>query len=223
MRRRSLFLCLAAGLLASAVGPAQAAMISFDSTMVPVGAIPSTNNVAIQKFDTSLGTLTGITFTLNETVKADVQVDNITSSSLAFTNAFSSVPTTGTGPGGLSLAVTATANVASGTAAPGLNSYPGTTDMASSTSVYTGPFGPYEGPGVTFQTLTFAAGDGTFGGTGGPGSLFFGGTALAGGYISVTYTYTPAAIPEPSSMALLGIGMVGFFTYRRLFKRHAAV
>jgi len=30
-------------------------------------------------------------------------------------------------------------------------------------------------------------------------------------------------VPEPTSMALLGIGMAGFFTYRRLFKRPSAV
>jgi hypothetical protein len=28
-------------------------------------------------------------------------------------------------------------------------------------------------------------------------------------------------IPEPGSMALLGIGMTGFLAFRRLFKRHA--
>jgi hypothetical protein len=33
--------------------------------------------------------------------------------------------------------------------------------------------------------------------------------------------FTPTAVPEPTSMALLGIGMAGFFTYRRLFKRPA--
>jgi PEP-CTERM motif len=33
----------------------------------------------------------------------------------------------------------------------------------------------------------------------------------------------PPSVPEPTSMALLGIGMAGFFTYRRLFKRAATV
>jgi hypothetical protein len=32
-------------------------------------------------------------------------------------------------------------------------------------------------------------------------------------------TITELAVPEPTSMALLGIGMAGFFAYRRLFKR----
>jgi len=36
-------------------------------------------------------------------------------------------------------------------------------------------------------------------------------------------TVTELAVPEPTSMALLGIGMAGFFTYRRLFKRPATV
>ena len=35
--------------------------------------------------------------------------------------------------------------------------------------------------------------------------------------------FSSTAVPEPTSMALLGIGMASFFTYRRLFKRHSAV
>jgi hypothetical protein len=35
--------------------------------------------------------------------------------------------------------------------------------------------------------------------------------------------FSSTIVPEPTSMALLGIGMAGFFTYRRLFKRPSAV
>jgi hypothetical protein len=50
-------------------------------------------------------------------------------------------------------------------------------------------------------------------------------TGLSGGYSSATVSYavTSAAVgvPEPSSVALLGIGMTGFLAFRRLFKRQA--
>jgi hypothetical protein len=47
-------------------------------------------------------------------------------------------------------------------------------------------------------------------------------TAQPGGQnvmMSTALSFAPAVVPEPSSMALLGIGMTGFFAFRRLFKR----
>jgi hypothetical protein len=39
------------------------------------------------------------------------------------------------------------------------------------------------------------------------------------GSVTIGYSLGAGSVPEPSSMALLGIGMTGFLAFRRLFKR----
>jgi PEP-CTERM motif len=85
------------------------------------------------------------------------------------------------------------------------------------------------GPGL--DDVTF-----TFGGPAGTGTYFldftvsstFSGLLGVGGTISGSGSHNPGGgvvvtgvsfIPEPTSMALLGIGMTGFFAFRRFFKR----
>jgi hypothetical protein len=60
-----------------------------------------------------------------------------------------------------------------------------------------------------------------------PGPITFSSASLTGvtagssGTVSVGVTASSGVVPEPGSMALLGIGMTGFLAFRRLFKRHA--
>jgi hypothetical protein len=151
--------------------------------------------------------LTGITFTVNTSITAEVDVENLTGTPQPFTNASASVPVTATGPDGTTASTTATASVASGIAAPGFNSYPGLTDSTSgSASVLSSNWSAYIGTSSFGADFTFAAGDGNYGGSAGTGVLF-GGSASAGGSITVTYFYT--VIPEPSSITLAGLGLVG--------------
>jgi hypothetical protein len=62
---------------------------------------------------------------------------------------------------------------------------------------------------ITFTTLSPSPG------------FNFSGFSFSGSSSSVSslVTVSPTLIPEPTSMALLGIGMTGFLAFRRLFKR----
>ncbi len=72
----------------------------------------------------------------------------------------------------------------------------------------------------TFQTTTtpIAFSSGTWSFTSPNGTEFT--TPVDATRDKLTYS-TAAIIPEPTSMALLGIGMTGFFAFRRFFRRTA--
>jgi len=193
---------------------AQANSISF-SGVVSAQPTPFSADVPLQQFDTTLGTLTGVTIGFSSNVVATVTVFAPFATG-SFTNAQAAIPVSVTGPDGSVASATATATQASGTVpAGGFSSYPGLSNVASATDVVApAHWGSYEGVGTHNIHLTFAAAAGSFSGTT-TDLLFFGGHATADGTVTITYDYT--TVPEPSTFALMGLGLVGFAAraYRR--------
>jgi hypothetical protein len=69
----------------------------------------------------------------------------------------------------------------------------------------------FEAPGSRPYSYNVGAGMASYGGSenGGTQFLNFGGTGTAGGVLEVTYTYLSAPTPEPASMLMVGILLLG--------------
>ena len=190
------------------------------SQTIPTAAVPYTYNFTLPTFDSTLGTLTGVTIDLSTSATAEVDVFNATGSSQSFTNAFANLPITVTGPDTSTASTTVSAGPLSGTANPGFNTFPGITGTGTgSTSVPSSGFALYQTPGGAPANFAAAVSGGTYGGTAAPG-VFFSGSATAGGTVKITYTYTVpnGSVPEPGSVVLLcagGISGAGVLLRRR--------
>jgi len=209
------------------ISAAEAATVTQTYTFNPAPEdVPYTWDFTFNSFDESLGTLTGVSVLENLNVTAAVNVYNSSSTSQSFTNATASVPVTLTGPDpSFTLSTTGITTGISGTANPsGVTTFPGATGSTQG-SISDTNLSDYESGTVVAQDWSAVAGSGTFSGTGPNGTVFFSGTASAGGSITLTYTYTPAttsSVPEPTtifgSIVALGLGVAA----RRMKARRSA-
>lgn len=203
---------------------ARAATVSYSAT-IPQTSVSFTTPFTLPLFDSSLGTLLGAQISLVANTVATVTVFNTASTPQSFTAATASVPLTITGPDGTFVTATAVTGPVSATVNPGSTSFPGQTGSATSTvNVSLANLSSYIGTGGATANFSALGSTGTYSGNTASSQLFFGGSATAGGTVSITYTYQAlSAAPEPGAFALLVsvLPLVGGITTVRRRKRRA--
>lgn len=213
LKRTLLLTALAIATVIGSSSGTQAASVTYQSTTF-TGVTPYTQNLSVTKFDTSLGTLTGISITVSSQASAAIGVINTGGNDAAFTNASASSQVTVSTTVGTTTSVDVTAStgnvsgIAAANATTNISGPLGALVTSGAAIISAADFGNYEGSGSGTVDLKVDAGIGTYTGSGVSG-LFFGGSTTVASYVSVTYEYTPAAaVPEPTSSAMFGIGVV---------------
>jgi hypothetical protein len=214
-------ICLVTGSAASA----QTLATESFSASSPLQLLSSSGQFTLPDFDSSLGTLEGITLTLTVNNDATIDVYNTSAAAENFLNASLSEAGSVSGPGSTKLSTSLNVTLPSGTANPGMNAY----STAQFTNVATNQidssnFNLWEDQSGKVVDFTYEKGNTTYQGTDvGGDNLLFGGKADGTGEVTVEYSYLagagdpPLAAPEPRSFYLTGIAAaaLGLIIVRR--------
>jgi hypothetical protein len=204
------------------------------TTPIPLTATdwpPPPESLAFQEFDPSLGTLNSVTLDLSGTLTTTLTVGNLSGSfgaGAALSSGSASTQTTLTvqDPLGNESLLNLTASF------PFTNLSPtsGSNTITSGALMQTGSNGStYVSPAVLAEftglsTISLSSSTSTLTGvlyTGGTAAAYASQAPMAALTGSVTYNYTPAVVPEPSTFALLTVGVWGIIGYRWRKKRSA--
>jgi len=205
MNTRNLLLVCAASILLAA--PAFAATTAPQNITIGSSLTDWSNTWNVNQFDTSLGTLTGITLDISGNVSAILRITNISTKNAS----------SGTTTGGVTIMVnggglTQTLDITTGSyslAKGGTVSSTTLTGNDSISGVWTtlAILDQFKGIGTT--ALNLSAGNFTdLHNVGGATYISDDSEISAGTTLSLVYTYT---VPEPTTIAILGIGALSIF------------
>ena len=206
----------AALLLASS--SAFAGLITFDDTTV-VQTTDWADTLRVSQFDASVGTLQSIAVTFSANMNTVMQLDN-NNATAENVRGNISVLTLGSFQG-LSLELDLLQNTgfqflgADGSASEGYTSNTLNAMNSVTFNIDSADFSDFIGTG--FLETSGLGTLGGFGVSGGGGNVLAQVATQAGANLSISYTYDDVTtdIPEPTSLALLGLGLMGFAASRK--------
>jgi hypothetical protein len=204
------------GSLALNQANAQAATISYNADLFTSATKLTTGTANFLKFDSALGTLTGVTISSNLTGTATLRVVNQDTIVQDFTDGLARFTMTLSSSLGGSNSGVASSGLIDGVANVGTNLFPGN-PITTGVSLTPLNLADYTGNGTSTFIATGRVSAGSYSGTSDSDKVSFGGSSLLSANATVTYTYNAAAVPEP--LTILGAATaVGFGA---AFKRRA--